>query len=177
MTATYEERLAAEELFDFNYEKWVAEREARRPVRRAELKAALDAGKVLVEWRSKAMQEFTVWPCKHYLKNGPNEKIAEHVENREYGFGWTVEIMDEPPPPYERPGLKTAEVVARLKELGYNAMLTYGGPVPLDQWTPYGEDGGSVRFEMREDHKVAETADPRYPTSGLVLGLWTPTNI
>lgn len=176
MTSTQEDHRSIGDLFDIEYEKRVFEREARRPIRRMELKAALDTGKVLVEWRSKAMQEFTVWPCKHYLKNGSNETIAEYVESGEYNFGWIVEIMDEPPP-YERPGLKTAEVVARLKELGYNAMLTYGGPIPLDQWTPYGESGGNVRFKIREDHNVTETADPRYPTNGLVLGLWTPTNI
>lgn len=30
------------------------------------------------------------------------------------------------------------ELIAELKARGYTKVITYGGPVPIDEWDPYG---------------------------------------
>ena len=74
----------------FNFKAWQAEQDSRRMLRRWELFDALENGQVV-------MQAGKEWPeCSPFLEifNTP-ESLAEHIESREYGFGFKTEILEE----------------------------------------------------------------------------------
>jgi hypothetical protein len=170
----------------FEYKKVM--REKKRALRREEFVEALKAHKYLIEYyRTDRPGKFTVWPnaWQKTLEAGRTtiEKIAEHVENRENGFGWKVVISDHVPYVHKT-GLTRLTVIDALRMKGYTHMKTFAGPIPLDEWTPYGHGGSepdTIRFELRDDDSVADHVqeDEIGDTvrSNLILGLWTPLKI
>lgn len=73
----------------FNYDEWQADQNRKRYARREEIRQALDQGRKVFQLRS-------VWPdCSPFLAewNTP-EHLAEHIESREYGFGFETRILN-----------------------------------------------------------------------------------
>ena len=74
---------------DFDFAAWQAEQAAKRAARRAELEAALRAGRSVTQLGH-------TWPaCSPFIESANTpEYLAEHIESREYGFGFTTEIVE-----------------------------------------------------------------------------------
>ncbi len=72
------------------------------------------------------------------------------------------------------------QLIATLKACGRDSMITNGGPVPLDEWTPYGlggingPDDGRIVWTLRPDGTVADADPLDPPLAPFVGGLWTP---
>jgi hypothetical protein len=79
---------------DSEWDAWFAWRRwnhhKRRAARAEEFRVALEAGGRLVECLPSGIE--IVWPIEHYLSKGSPVEIADHVEKREDGFGFTVRI-------------------------------------------------------------------------------------
>ena len=72
----------------FDFAAWQAEQSGKRAARRAALEVALRAGRSVA-------QIGRVWPaCSPFIPecNTP-EYLAEHIESREYGFGFATKIV------------------------------------------------------------------------------------
>lgn len=80
----------------FRYRQW--RRDERRRERRAEFARAIRDGRKIVERPRGTFLPMTVWPDAWgvSLASGQRtaEDIADHVESREFGFGWDVDIVD-----------------------------------------------------------------------------------
>lgn len=71
-----------------------------------------------------------------------------------------------------------AQIIAELKSRGYTAAVTMAGPIPLDDWDPYGSE--TVNYQPGESKWQGEFIDgdrvrdiPRYPVMpGFCLGVW-----
>lgn len=78
-----------------------------------------------------------------------------------------------------------AEFLADAQARGFTHVLTYGGPVALTDWHPYGLFGGpnsrpgctvEATFQLRwiNDHEATD-ARPDGPQAPFVAGVWTFT--
>lgn len=65
-------------------------------------------------------------------------------------------------------GLTLTEAVTLARSRGYSAVETLGGPIPLEQWNPYG--GAWARFDLRFRFV-------QHPEAGPVLWEVTPSNV
>lgn len=67
-----------------------------------------------------------------------------------------------------------AEAVRIMRQDGHTHMLTYAGPVPLADWTPYGNGiEATWRGVLRGDGKwMDDMGDKARPDD--CLGVWTP---
>lgn len=77
---------------DFDFDAWQKEQNTKRANRRAELERAFRDGKKV---REQMPRKINIWPdCSPFVPeyNTP-ENLAEHVESREYGFGWALTII------------------------------------------------------------------------------------
>lgn len=75
------------------------------------------------------------------------------------------ECWESVPPP----GLGTVELRAALVGLGVTHMETYGGPIPVGDWDPYGFEGvnrepGRYRGEIVSDDSGIRVRDARRPS-------------
>ena len=145
---------------DLEWKSWcdyrAVMRERRRHEKRLAYARAIANGQYLIETRSPG--NYTVWPCQHYLRRGTPQQIAEHVENRENGFGWSVTIADGLPYEY-LPGLTVETARTLLSMRGFTHVQTMAGPIPIDEWLvnrERGPDWSRVRFEMIEEGKLRE---------------------
>lgn len=75
---------------------------------------------------------------------------------------------------YPPGALTLAAIVAEAKLYGFVAVETAAGPVPLDDWTPYGEQGGAYlgRIATGGDGRVRILDAMSSPHAGAVLGAW-----
>lgn len=161
----------------FNYLRH--NREERRKTRRKLFVEALKEHKYLIESNN---NHKTSWPTpwQKSLESGEKtyEDVAEHVENREYGFGWKVEISDTPHCHY-RPGLSHLTVRDLLLMRGFTHVMTYGGPVPIDEWRPYGNGIEKTWRGRLDGNLISDFPDPSMPDVGgkFVLGGWHAVTI
>jgi hypothetical protein len=82
------------------------------------------------------------------------------------------------------PGLDFPELVTALKALGFTQVVSFGGPVPLDQWTPYGMTPNGINYRPSQkpyrgeiQERNGETVVVDVPSDGkdpspFVLGVW-----
>lgn len=168
---------------DLEWDAWFAyrraNREDRRKTRRKLFLEAMQESKYLVERHCN--NEYTVWPnaWQQSLDSGnvTLEKIAEHVENRENGFGWKVEISDTPPYHY-RPGLSHLAVRDLLLMKGFTHVVTMGGPIPIDDWRPYGNGIEKTWRGKVEGGSISDYPDPsKTYTTGFLTGGWEAVTI
>ena len=66
------------------------------------------------------------------------------------------------------------EIVNTVKDAGYTHVLTAGGKVALDDWTPYGmTEHKAIAFTWYGDDRIREIALAGGHPSGFVTGVWT----
>ena len=72
-----------------------------------------------------------------------------------------------------------AQIVDLMRERGFTHAVTYGGPVPLDDWFPYGRQhaldyrGDVVSSFQVKDHPKDQLPFPLAPgDDAFVLGVW-----
>lgn len=66
------------------------------------------------------------------------------------------------------------ETVAVLRAGGYSHMLTFAGPIPLDDWQPYGNGiEAGWRGVLRPDGKILDHMGAKARPDD-ILGVWTP---
>jgi hypothetical protein len=72
--------------------------------------------------------------------------------------------------------MNRAEIVTVAKRLGYTHVQTFGGLLPLDSWTPYGQELGEKDiFERIDDEgRIRERLTPNYPFPNhpFLAGVW-----
>jgi len=66
------------------------------------------------------------------------------------------------------------EAVQAAKQAGFSQVETYGGPVALDDWTPYGKrEGHTINFRLYEDGTIHETVPAIFGDhDNLATGIW-----
>lgn len=63
------------------------------------------------------------------------------------------------------------ETITAAKEAGFSHVLTIAGPVPLADWTPYGQGGDQVVFFLDIEKKRIGEKTRAWPQTGFV-GSW-----
>ena len=87
------------DLTGFDFDKWQADQDAKRARRVAELTAAFAAGQTVIETLPRGQELAWRVGANTFIepyKSDPTH-LAKHIENREYGFGFTVTICHERP--------------------------------------------------------------------------------
>lgn len=66
-----------------------------------------------------------------------------------------------------------SDIRTQIRSQGFTHVLTYGGPVALDDWTPYGKHPDAIPFYLDGDtlREHEDPARPR-PSGPVVTGLW-----
>lgn len=85
------------------------------------------------------------------------------------------------------PALLLPDLKSKLRAMGYEGIVTYGGPIPLDEWNPYGMEPGGVNYSpdyhakhayrgaIRDDGKIEDMPDGSpVPSGPFMAGVWTP---
>lgn len=87
--------MAANTLTGFDFEVWQRERQAIRDARVLELQRAMEAGATVRETLHGTPPHVIHWPeaGRAWLRGNSLPEIARHVESREYGFGFKVEVI------------------------------------------------------------------------------------
>lgn len=163
------------------FARFQAERAAESADFRARVKTHLEAGGIVREFGLSRPVDWRVRP------DDPAERIADHLDNRRQGFGFTHEFLPaetlrvRKAPPCGSIDLLTLRTM--LAADGYTHAISHGGPIPLSDWTPYGctndpldPDGRDYYGRLYQDAEgpyVVDASDAdTEPSPFFVDGVW-----